>query len=448
MIGLGFQTTVEKNHQTKKKTKKRRPSSSRSSAREDDLDVNSPDSVIFNLFSSASGSAVGRCSSASDAPDNLLSNLPDIPSGFPFFSSECQTRRSRSNATGRKHRRRRPASLDLSEQGSSTAGDAAAAAPVVVVSSSPRLVSAGVLAMKRASVPSRRSSGTFPSPGTPAGLQKGWNSERVPLPNRRCGNSGGAVSGVLPFGNGRALPSKWEDAEKWIFSPVSGDNVGRAAALLPPQQRRPKSKSGPLGGGFEGGRVRGTLMGIGGSPFSAGVLIPDRAGHRVGGGGGVDRVEGRSSSAETEPCMVRSASVHGWSDLLVPSSLPSSQDEKAEGTKDASTMISPPVLSKDMATQMSPEGSSQSSLTERPQISSPSRSNDHPIANSQSHLSKLEVRDVQVDDRVTVTRWSKKQISRVSVKGGSANIMEWKKKTAEVRTSAWEVAETAKTHAE
>ncbi|KAK1314186.1 hypothetical protein QJS10_CPA06g02390 [Acorus calamus] len=322
--------------------------------------------------------------------------------------------------------------------------------------------------MKRASVPSRRSSGTFPSPGTPAGLQKGWNSERVPLPNRRCGNGGGAVSGALPFGNGRALPSKWEDAEKWIFSPVSGDNVGRAAALLPPQQRRPKSKSGPLGGvglsapggigcysvcsplvqGFEGGRVRGTLMGNGGSPFSAGVLIPDRAGYRVvgggGGGGGVDRVEGRSSSAETEPCMVRSASVHGWSDLLVPSSLPSSQDEKAEGTKDASTMISPPILSKDMATQMSPEGSSQSSLTERPQISSPSHSTDHPIADSQSHHSKLEVRDVQVDDRVTVTRWSKKQISRVSVKGGSTNIMEWKKKTAEVRASAWEVTQTAK----
>ncbi|KAK1292220.1 hypothetical protein QJS10_CPB17g00575 [Acorus calamus] len=43
--------------------------------------------------------------------------------------------------------------------------------------------------MKRSSVPSRRSSGTSPSPGTPnygsnmAGLHKGWSSVRVPLPS-------------------------------------------------------------------------------------------------------------------------------------------------------------------------------------------------------------------------------------------------------------------------
>ncbi|KAK1280150.1 hypothetical protein QJS04_geneDACA020688 [Acorus gramineus] len=307
--------------------------------------------------------------------------------------------------------------------------------------------------MKRSSVPSRRSSGTFPSPGTPnygsntAGLHKGWSSERVPLPSnngRRYGHNGGggggsSVLGVLPFNSGRTLPSKWEDAEKWIFSPVSGDNVGRAAALLPPQQRRPKSKSGPLGGAGLGGQggigfysaCSPLVPGFEGrSPFSAGVLIPDRAcvgngrGRVVGGG---DRVEGRSSSAETEPCMVHCASVNGWS------SLPSSRDERVECTKDASTMISPPILRKDVSTQMSPEGSSQSSPKDRPHISSPSPSTDLQIADLQSHLSKLEVRDVQVDDRVTVTRWTKKQIN-----------IDWKRKTSEVRASAWEVAETAK----
>eukprot|EP00262_Sarcandra_glabra_P010452 TRINITY_DN2573_c1_g2_i1.p1 TRINITY_DN2573_c1_g2~~TRINITY_DN2573_c1_g2_i1.p1 ORF type:complete len:213 (+),score=38.75 TRINITY_DN2573_c1_g2_i1:34-639(+) len=60
-----------------------------------------------------------------------------------------------------------------------------------------------------------------------------------------------------------------------------------------------------------------------------------------------------------------------------------------------------------------------------------------------SHLSKLEVRDVQVDDRVTMTRWSKKHKTRGSHKG-SLEIKERKKKAVEARASAWEVAETEK----
>ena len=96
----------------------------------------------------------------------------------------------------------------------------------------------------------RRKLGVFPSPCTPNYRQeKGWSSERVPLhgiSSRRYVSS----STFIPFHNGRTVPSKWEDAEKWIVSPVPGN--GRPAGL-PPHHRRPKSKSGPLASPFEMG---------------------------------------------------------------------------------------------------------------------------------------------------------------------------------------------------
>uniref|UniRef100_A0A0A9BNT6 Uncharacterized protein n=1 Tax=Arundo donax TaxID=35708 RepID=A0A0A9BNT6_ARUDO len=61
----------------------------------------------------------------------------------------------------------------------------------------------------------------------------------------------------------------------------------------------------------------------------------------------------------------------------------------------------------------------------------------------ESCFSKLEIRDVQMDDRVTLTRWSKKHVTRAS-DNNSTNIIEWKKKTMESKSSAWEVTETAK----
>ncbi|XP_008777597.2 uncharacterized protein LOC103697505 isoform X2 [Phoenix dactylifera] len=471
-----------------------------------------------NLFSSASGSAVDRCSFGSDH-DPFFSQFsalhlagrercsgagPDpnpekgASSPFPFpgtlttqphkeledslqaeeeeeeeesqdasqhsFSHalrECKNRRSRSEAVplpGRKPRRRKPASLDLNSQGS----DAALLSPSFLVG----VLGAG---MKQSSAASSRSrSGTFPSPGTPnyrhgvgaAGYQKGWSSERVPQPVNSCRRYGG--SGVLlPFNNGRTLPSKWEDAEKWIFSPISADGVGRPS-VPPPHHRRPKSKSGPLGAPgsihgvyslasppvpcFDSRRVGNFAAS---SPFLAGVLIPERgccgSGNdgRGGGDGG-----GRSYSANTDPYIMRSVSVHGWADAQIESSssLPSShgtaQDEKFESTGEAATMISPVVLRKDVATQMSPEGSTPSSPKERP-FFSPSPQSAHPIQELESHFSKLEVRDVQVDDRVTVTRWSKKHIARGSDRR-STNIIEWKKKTVETKASSWEVADTAK----
>lgn len=104
-------------------------------------------------------------------------------------------------------------------------------------------------------------------------------------------------------------------------------------------------------------------------------------------------------------------------------------------------MVSTSIYRKDVATQMSPKRSSPSSPKEMP--FSPSPTSAPPLGEPRGHFSKFEVRDVQIDDRVTVTRWSKKHISRGSDKR-STSIIEWKKKTDETNTSAWEVADTAK----
>ncbi|XP_077224493.1 remorin family protein [Tasmannia lanceolata] len=428
----------------------------------------SPDSVIFtqesnfSLFSSTSGS-VERCSFGSDLHDHepFVSDLskhlagrdlrnalcgPDldvsrvsVPNhsnpiknrekekaqegetrqdddqtldptkhSFSHALKECQNQRFRS----KKHERQRPVSVDLNNQ------------PTNVASPSPRF-------MKKTNY--RHGGGELG-----VGFQKGWSSERVPLPtnySRRYVNAA-----PFPFNNGRNLPSKWEDAEKWIFSPVTGEGINRPSTL-PPVQRRPKSKSGPLG---MPGMACYSSPSIGNftasSPFSAGVLVADRlrsqrsCGDDDGGGG--------SYTANREPSMGRSASVNVWTDLLIESSLPSSQDEKLDGTKDAGTMILPAVSRKDMATQMSPEGSPHSSPKERPCFSPPNSV--LPIEELQGHLSfGLQVRDVQVDDRVTVTRWSKKHGSRRLSKDPTDS-GEWKKNAIEARSSAWEVSDAAK----
>ncbi|KAA8528529.1 hypothetical protein F0562_035884 [Nyssa sinensis] len=454
----------------------------------------SPDSVTFtvesnfSLFSSASGS-VDRCSFASDVHDHesLASEISQRLAGHDLLESssgpdpepnkstvhknsrlikrvekakvqkedneeeaedenqtldsainsssqalkERQDRRSKYEALLKRSDRRRPASLDLNNSITNA------------TSSSPRF---GV--MKKNSVWARPT-GTCPSPGTPSyrhtsvGVQKGWSSERVPLHNNANRRHVGTAS--LPFNNGRTLPSKWEDAERWIFSPVAGDGLVRHS--FPQPQRRPKSKSGPLGPPgiayyslyspavplLEGGNV-GNLMA--GSPFSAGMMVADSLSIQCGGGGG-------GFPACREPWIARSVSVHGCSELLSQSSMPGSQDEKLEGVKDAATDISCAVSRRDMATQMSPEGSPHPSPQRRPSLS-PSTPSALSIVELQSvHSSKLEVRDVQVDERVTVTRWSKKHRAQFPGKG-SENVDKCKKKAVEARPSAWEVSETAK----
>ncbi|GMI82640.1 hypothetical protein like AT1G45207 [Hibiscus trionum] len=455
----------------------------------------SPDSVIFtlesnfSLFSSASAS-VDRCSFASDAHDrdslvseiflhlagqengdqNESSSGPDpdpnkaitvrkhirlsrkgekvkeengaahtddetqhrdsARNSFSLALKECQDRRTRSDALLKNPDRQRPASFDLNN----------------VSGLSPRLG-----AVKKNSGVTRKL-GAFPSPGTPNynhhssfGMQKGWSSERVPLHNnggRRQGNA----AGLLAFNNGRTLPSKWEDAERWICSPVSGETGARQSIVAP--QRRPKSKSGPLGPPgiayyslyspalqvFHGGHM-GNFMA--GSPFSAGVIAADGLtthSHNQGG----------EFAVRTEPCMTRSVSIHAFSEVANPSSLPSQDaEENLDVVKDAATDISRTVSRRDMATQMSPPSSTHSSPKERPSLS-PSSPSALPIMELPNiHSSKSELRDVLVDERVTMTRWSKKNRARNT--GKSSEIVDdWRKKAVDTCTSTWDMTETGK----
>lgn len=374
---------------------------------------------------------------------------------------ECQNqRRCRSEAVllhGGKGLKQRPASLDFGSPGFN-------GTPL-----SPCFVVGGVGLMNKGLVSSHIRSDVFPSPGTPSyprhhssvlGYQKGWSSERVPLPskgNRRYPGS----SMAFPFNNGRTLPSKWEDAERWIFSPNSGDALGRISF---PHARQPKSKSGPLGppgrlGGqyssvsssvslLDNGRV-GHLTAN--SPFLAGVLIPE---HYCGGKNNVGRcmsgtggdkfdigVGGRSCLANGGTHAIQSTRVRRRLDTAIESSasLPSTQesiqDEKVEITEDSASTV---ILRKDVATQTSPELSRSSSPSIRPPfIRSLSTQQ---VKERESCFSDVEIRDVQMDDRVTLTRWSKKHVTRASNKN-STNIIEWKKKTVDSKSSSWELTE-------
>ncbi|XP_012570805.1 uncharacterized protein [Cicer arietinum] len=365
---------------------------------------------------------------------NQLSELDSARNSFSLALKECQDRRSRCEALFKKQDRRRPASLDLNN------------ANAIGTVSSPRL---GIGAMKKSSLPSRRSgtgtgTGTFPSPGTPnyrhcqggVAMQKGWSSERVPLHTSGARKQVGNGATALSFNNGRTLPSKWEDAERWILSPVSGDGTGRASQLQQPQ-RRPKSKSGPLGPPgvayyslyspagpfFDGGNFMGA------SPFSAAVNVSaDGFTNSSGGNGGV-------LPTRMDPCMARSVSVHGCSQM---------QEEKFDGFKDAGTNVSPAVSRRDMATQMSPEGSSCSSPNMRTSFSA-STPPVLPVTELQSvSFSRMDIRDVQVDERVTMTRWSKKHRALFSGRG-SENVDSWKKKETSTQSSSWDISESSKT---
>ncbi|KAL6656127.1 hypothetical protein ACP70R_006953 [Stipagrostis hirtigluma subsp. patula] len=378
-------------------------------------------------------------------------------------TSECQNQRCLSEAAllhGRKGLRHRPASLDFGSPGYN-------GAPF-----SPSFVVGGVGLMNKGLVSAHIRSDVFHSPGTPnypgrhrssvLGCQKGWSSERVPLPskiNRRYPGS----SMAFPFSNGRTLPSKWEDAERWIFSPNSSDALGKTSGV---HARRPKSKSGPLGppgrlGGqyssvsssvslLDGGRVGHIAAN---SPFLAGVLMPEHvcggkntngiypsraAGDERGIGGG-----GRFCPANSGSQAIRSTRVRRRLDTAVESSvsLPSTQesvqDERCEITENSATTITPIISRKDAATQTSPELSRSPS----PNTRSPStRSLSTQMKESKSCFSDLEVRDVQMDDRVTLTRWSKKNVTRLSDKN-STNMIEWKEKTVESRSSSWDLTE-------
>ena len=115
----------------------------------------------------------------------------------------------------------------------------------------------------------------------------------------------------------------------------------------------------------------------------------------------------------------------------------SCSDEQVEITEDSASIVS--IISrKDAATQTSPELSRSSSPNNRPTFNG-SLSTEQ-VKDSGSCSSDLDIRDVQMDDRVTLTRWSKKNVTRSSNKN-STNIIEWKEKTVESKSPSWGFAE-------
>lgn len=283
--------------------------------------------------------------------------------------------------------------------------------------------------MKKGSV-SLHNLGSFPSPGAPnyrdstaVAAQKGWSSERVPHPGNKSRRHISAAS-MTPFYSGRStLPSKWEDAERWICSPV----LGYGGVSKNPNfqvQKRPKSKSGPIGapgvafypncspmqvGDGGGGSVKRLVAA---SPFSTGVLMPPDgvSGHYGGFSGGAT---GGGAADVT-----RSSSLPGWSELVKNCSSLIHQDEKLREVNDGESGISHNVSRRDMATQMSSDssGSSHSSPKERASISSSPLSMVPSSERNDHHPSKMEIREVQVDKRVTMTNRSRRHGSRVAKK--------------------------------
>lgn len=97
-----------------------------------------------------------------------------------------------------------------------------------------------------------------------------------------------------------------------------------------------------------------------------------------------------------------------------------------------------------MATQMSPEGSSCSSPNLRPSFSASTPPN-LPMTELRSlPFSKMDIRDVPVDERVTMTRWSKKHRALFSGRG-SENVDSWKIKETSSQSSSWDISERSKT---
>ncbi|CAN1324669.1 Remorin 4.1 [Linum perenne] len=302
---------------------------------------------------------------------------------------------------------------------------------------------------------SSHSLGSFPSPGFD-NTNKGWCSERLPHPS--SATSRRRISGLTPFYSGRAVPSKWEDAERWICSPVSAygvacssddnnnnnnDNNNHSHSNQAQFQKRPKSKSGPIGAApgvvhysncspalqvLDSVSVRNFVVN---SPFSTGVLMPNGVGLHYGASSGGGRNHHGSGGVDVS----RSISVPVWSDLVSDSSLPSSPgDERVEDMIDEENAVTRVISRRDMATQMSPDNVSSHS--------SPARSSLAVMSSECSqHLPKMEIREVQVDKKVTMTSCSMKCSSSMikTILPRSEDFHQ--NAIVDTNSSSWEIAE-------
>lgn len=109
-----------------------------------------------------------------------------------------------------------------------------------------------------------------------------------------------------------------------------------------------------------------------------------------------------------------------------------------DGTEE--TMESHAVLRRDMATQMSPEGSINSTPRGKSSFSATPPSFPSIVETQGDNSPKLEVRDVQVDKRATVIRWSKRHKTNVSKKG-LPHVEDFNKDAREAQASSWDIAE-------
>ncbi|CAH8386245.1 unnamed protein product [Eruca vesicaria subsp. sativa] len=348
--------------------------------------------------------------------EDEIQNLDSARSSFSIALRECQERKSRSEALAKQLDNQRATSLDLSSS--------------YVTSSSPRVVT-----VKRSSVSTNKSS-VFPSPGTPTyNMQKGWSSERVAL-GRSPPNAA-----FLPLYSGRTVPSKWEDAERWILSPLAREEAARTSFTA---SRRPKSKSGPLGPpglayySLYSPAIPMVHNGNRSSPFSTRVLPQNGS-------------TAAAFSQRSDHCMARSVSIHGCSQNLTP------QDDIHESIKD-SAGDARAVSRRDMATQMSPEGSIHLSPERDCSLSSSSPTARSIVELLNARVNRAEVKDLQADEKVTVTRWSKRH--RGLYHGDSSKLRDhlhgedrnpqgltWAK-TEEARIISWQNLQKAKAEAE
>ncbi|KAJ0231873.1 hypothetical protein HA466_0295310 [Hirschfeldia incana] len=343
--------------------------------------------------------------------EDEIQNLDSARSSFSVALRECQERKSRSEALAKM----------LDNQRSTTSQDLS----------------------KKTSVSTNKSS-VFPSPGTPTyTMQKAWSSERVAL-GRSPPNAA-----FLPLYSGRTVPSKWEDAERWILSPLAREEAARTSFTA---SRRPKSKSGPLGPPglayysslyspavpmAHGGGSRGCLTSS--SPFSARVLPQNGS------------TNAAAFTQRSDHCMARSVSIHGCSQTLA------TQDGMHESIKDAAGDARA-VSRRDMATQMSPEGSIRLSPERECSLSSSSPTTRSIVELLNARVNRAEAKELQVDEKVTVTRWSKRHRSlyhkdsskmRDHLHGqdrdphGSTWV-----KTEEARITSWQNLQKAKAEAE
>ncbi|XP_022978923.1 uncharacterized protein LOC111478728 isoform X2 [Cucurbita maxima] len=241
----------------------------------------------------------------------------------------------------------------------------------------------------------------FPSPGVSnyweinVMNQRGCSSERIPHPNSNTRRRNASVVAFSPF-YGRTPPSKWEDAERWISSPVMGSGFSRS--FQSHLQRRPKGSSEvcimtpPENRGFATSKL--------GSALSTGVLVAD--GISICYGGSIER--GQSYPECTIQPLI---SAPRWSNLLNNSPLPSFQDEKHDGSEE--TMDSGVVTRRNVATQMSGgEDSTPSSPQGNASLPSSSPSiHQCMVGKEREHCCKQEVRVVEVDRGATEMQRSK-----------------------------------------